>query len=197
MRMVNWCLRRIGWPGVSSERFRSLLIAILLAPSIHAQSGNRFAYTGDDLLRSQANVNYAHFGGFSANLAIQEDRIIHPFVASLFYEMNYMVRPGNEAINLGLGVVPEIFLNVFFMGRVTGTADLLLFNEANNKPDPGFGLRIGAGYSALGSTFDHTEHTPIARAGFSFSNIRVTYAYGLKPEILVNHQLAIGVKFDW
>ena len=83
------------------------------------------------------------------------------------------------------------------VGYVSGTADLLLFNEAETQPGPGFGLRIGAGYSALGSTFEFTEHTPIVRAGFLISNIRVTYAYSFGRETIVDHQLGIGIKFDW
>ena len=55
--------------------------------------------------------------------------------------------------------IPEkaAFYPKFF--RAFPGSDLLLFNEAETKPESGFGLRVGAGYSALGSTFEFTQFT--------------------------------------
>lgn len=180
-----------------SDRLVVLLFILGSSLTAKAQFGSTFAYTGEDALRSQQNVHYAHFGGFANSIAFDRDRLIHPFLISLFYEMDYLIKPANETINASLNVTPEIFLNVLFMGRVAGTADLLLFNEATNKPGPGFGLRLGGGYSVLGSTFDLVESSPILRAGFSISNIRATYTYSTRRDIVVNHQIAVGIKFDW
>jgi hypothetical protein len=180
-----------------SYKTPALLWLVCSAFIANAQNGNTFAYTGDDALRLQANVHYAHFGGFSNSVLIEEQRVIYPFLPALFYEMNYLVLRDRKHVNVGLGVSPEVFLTVLFMARAFGTVDVLLFNEASNKPGNGIGLRAGLGYSVLGSTFDLTESTPVFRAGLTISNIRITYAHALGDNILIDHHLGVGIKFDW
>jgi hypothetical protein len=107
------------------------------------------------------------------------------------------VKPANGTANISLNVAPELFLTTFFMGRITGTAEVVLGNEASNKALRGAGFRFGAGYSALGSTFGFTEATPVVRAGVLFDNIRLTYAYSLGNRAIIDHQIGVGIKFDW
>jgi hypothetical protein len=180
-----------------AARSKLLAVCLLLPLLIQAQFGNTFAYTGDDLRRSQAEVHWAHFGGFTNNLALQGGAVVHPFLPALFYEASYLIQPSNEFANFAIGVIPEAFVSVLFMGRVTAMADVLLFQEASNKPGKGVGLRAGLGYGVLGSTFELVESSPVARVGILISNIRVTYAYSTDRRTVIDHQLGVGIKFDW
>ena len=183
--------------GAGSERFVCALTIFLIGPCAQGQFGNTFAYTGDDALRDQANTHIVNYGGFANNLALQEQTVVLPYLPTLFYECGYLLRPANRTANVVFAVAPEIFLTTFFMGRVSATAELVLLNEAGNKPERGIGLRLGGGYSALGSTFGFTESGPIVRAGILIGNIRLTYMYSLGKRTVVDHQVGIGIKFDW
>ena len=180
-----------------SDRAWFLTCALLCAGASCGQFGNTFAYTGDDALRDAANVHWVNFGGFTNNFLVEDEELLWPWMPSLFYEHGYLVNPSNGTANISLNVSPEIFLTTLFMGRITGTAELVLLKEAMNKPERGLGLRIGAGYSALGSTFGFTEATPIVRAGLLFGNVRATYAYSVGSRAIIDHQIGIGIKFDW
>lgn len=180
-----------------SEHIIGLALALISSACCFGQFGNTFAYTGDDALRDAANAHRVNFGGFTNNLLMQDNELFWPWLPSLYYETGYLVKPANEKANISLNVAPEIFLTTLFMGRVTGTAELVLLDEATNKPGRGFGLRVGAGYSAVGSTFEFTEATPIARVGFLIDNVRVTYAYALAEGAVIDHQIGVGIKFDW
>ncbi len=83
------------------------------------------------------------------------------------------------------------------MGRVAGSLDIVLLNEASNKEARGLGLRAGIGFSALGSTFGLVESSPFLRAGILIGNIRVTYAKNIVIPTIIDHQVTIGLKFDW
>ncbi len=181
----------------ASERLLGLFLGLALAANSLAQQGSTFAYTGEDALADQFNLHRVNYGGFTNNFALQDQDIIWPWLPTLFYEHGHLLMPRNKHVNACLTISPEIFLTVFFMGRVTATADVVLLNEAGNQPSKGIGLRIGAGYSALGSTFGLTETTPIVRAGLLISNIRFTYAYSLSHITVIDHQFGVGIKFDW
>ncbi len=183
--------------GCASERLAGLCIAALMAGPLLAQQGSTFAYTGEDALDDQFNLHRVNYGGFTNNFALQDQDIVWPWLPTLFYEHGYLVLPRNQQANVCLTIAPEVFLTMFFMGRITATADLVLLNEAGNKPTKGLGLRVGAGYSALGSTFGFSETSPILRAGLLISNIRFTYAYSLSNTTIIDHQFGVGIKFDW
>jgi hypothetical protein len=180
-----------------SERLSGLCIALVLTGSALAQQGTTFAYTGEDALADQLNLHRVNYGGFTNNFAVQDQEIVWPWLPTLFYEHGHLLMPQNKQANLCFTISPEVFLTMFFMGRVTATADVVLLNEAGNKPTKGVGLRVGAGYSALGSTFGFSETTPILRAGLLISNIRFTYAYSLSHTTIIDHQFGVGIKFDW
>lgn len=184
-----------GSVAASSKVFAVALL--LMSTTARAQYGTTFAYTGEDALRDRADVHFTNHGGFANNLAVDGPTVILPYLPSLFYEAGYLVRPANHTANLNVNVTPEVFLNVLFMARVTAMADLVLLNEATNKPAQGIGFRVGAGYGALGSSFDFAEAGPVVRAGFLIGNIRTTYAYSPGNTTVIDHQLAIAIKFDW
>ncbi len=183
--------------GCASERLLGLCTAVLLAVAATAQQGSTFAYTGEDALADQFNLHRVNYGGFTNNFALQDQEIVFPWLPTLFYEHGHLILPQNKRANVSLTISPELFLSVYFMGRVTASADLVLLNEAGNKPTKGVGLRVGAGYSALGSTFGLNETTPILRAGLLITNIRITYAYSLSHTTIIDHQFGVGIKFDW
>ena len=181
----------------AERRLTGVVAACLSAVLVQAQRDATFAYTGNDAVRSAESAHFANFGGLANNVAVADNEPVASYLPSLFYEGSYLLGQPNHTVNIGLDAMPEVFLNVLFMGRVTATADLLLLSEAQGEPGKGFGMRVGAGFSALGSTFGLTETTPVLRAGFLFNNIRITYAYGAGSEVIVKHQLAIAIKFDW
>jgi hypothetical protein len=183
--------------GARNKRWPAVVCLLLASTAALAQTTETFAYTGDDARRSAANVHWVNFGGFANNVVLVDQELLFPYLPSLFYETGYLLLPANRTANVSLNVAPEIFLSTFFMGRVTGTAELVLINEATTRQEHGLGLRFGLGYSALGSTFDFTESTPLVRAGLLFGNIRVTYAYSFGQRAILSHQLGIGIKFDW
>lgn len=180
-----------------SERVPLLLAGLILGVVGRAQFGSTFAYTGDDALRDAADVHWVHYGGFSNNVLLVDQALLWPWMPTLFYEQGYLVEPSNEKANISLNVAPELFLTTFFMGRVTGTAEVVLGNEASNRMLRGFGFRFGGGYSVLGSTFGFTESTPVLRAGALFGNVRLTYAYSIGNRAIIDHQIGVGIKFDW
>ena len=181
-------------------RNRRLLLAgsvLLSLPALRAQNTPTFAYTGDDALLSAANVHRVNFGGFANSVLLEDQKLLFPFLPSLVYETGYLLWPSNRHANVSLNVAPEVFVTVFFMGRITGTAEVVLFNEASTRHERGVGLRIGAGYSALGSSFDFAETTPVLRAGFLIGNIRATYMHSVGRNAIIDHQLGVAIKFDW
>lgn len=184
----------------SAERAGLLLPAIALATLLRAQPGGTFAYTGEDAARDAMDQHNVHFGGFSNSVLVvpyEEGELVWPWLPALFYEYNYLVLPRNRGLNLSLGATPEINLFPYFMGRVSGLAELTVGAESHNNPGQGAGLRFGAGYSALGSTFGLTENSPVLRAGVLFNNIRLTYMYSTARPIYINHQIMVAIKFDW
>lgn len=181
-------------------RNRRLLLAgsvLCVLTTLRAQNTPTFAYTGDDAMRSAANVHRVNFGGLANSVLVEDNRLLFPYLPALFYETGYMLLPSNRNVNVSLNVAPEIFLSVFFMGRITGTAEVVLFNEASTRHERGLGLRVGVGYSALGSTFDYAESTPVLRAGLLIGNIRTTYMHSIGGNAIIDHQLGIAIKFDW
>lgn len=183
--------------GGRIDRFLWLVLAWAFGSSAWAQFGSTFAYTGDDALRDASDVHWVHYGGFGNNVLLQDDQLLWPWLPTLFFEQGYLIKPANELANISLSVSPEVFLTAFFMGRVTANAEVVLGNEASNKTLRGLGCRFGVGYSALGSTFGLTESTPVVRAGALFGNIRLTYAYSLGTQTAIDHQIGVGIKFDW
>jgi len=184
--------------AASAERIFSLGSTLLIGTVAVAQPGSTFAYTGEDAVLSALNVHHAHYGGVSNSiLVLAEENITWPYLPAFFYEYNYLLMPRNHGFNLLLGVTPEINLFPLFMGRVSGLAEMGFLAEADNKPDQGFGFRIGGGFSAFGSTFGLTESSPVIRAGFVVNNLRFTYMYCTAKPIYINHQIAVGIKLDW
>ena len=183
--------------GINNSRLTAVLLAFLLQTVARAQNEPTFAYTGEDAQRSAANVHHVNFGGLANSVLVADEVLLFPYLPALFYETGYLLLPSNRNVNVSLNVAPEVFLSVFFMGRITGTAELVLFNEASTRRERGLGLRIGAGYSALGSTFDYAESTPVLRAGFLIGNIRATYMHSIGGNAIIDHQLGIAIKFDW
>lgn len=174
-----------------------LLLALSCPWCLKAQQGGTFAYTGDDLVRSKANRHNLNYGGFASNFAVSGQMTVVGYLPSFFYEAGYLLTPSNRHAGLCISVMPEIFLYPWFMGRVTGVLDANFLNEASTQEDRGVGFRLGLGYSALGSTFGFTESTPVIRAAILIANIRATYTYSLGHRTLVDHQLAVAIKFDW
>ena len=184
--------------ATNAERGIFLGSALLIAVVTFAQPGTTFAYTGEDAVVSALNTHNANFGGISNSvLTVKEENFTWPYLPAIFYEYNYLVIPRNHGFNVLLGATPEINVFPLFMGRVTGLAEMGFLAEADNKPGQGFGLRLGGGFSAFGSTFGLTETSPVLRAGFVVDNIRVTYMYGTSALIYINHQITVGIKFDW
>ncbi len=181
-------------------RNKRLLLAgsVLCACSaLRAQNTPTFAYTGDDAIQSAANVHHVNFGGFANSVLVEDQKLLFPYLPSLIYETGYLLWPGNRRANVSLNVAPELFVTVFFMGRITGTVEVVLFNEAGTRHERGIGLRLGAGYSALGSTFDFAESTPVLRAGLLIGNIRATYMHSVGGNAIIDHQVGVAIKFDW
>lgn len=186
--------------AASAERRIVGLMLLALAGAAHAQPGSTFAYTGEDAVLDALNTQHAHFGGLTNSVLVIQDKdqdFIWPFLPAIFFEYNYLVMPRNHVFNVNLGATPEINFFPWFMGRATVLADLSFLAEADNKPGQGFGVRFGGGFSALGSTFGLNETSPVLRAGFVVDNIRVTYMYSTARPIYVNHQIGVGIKFDW
>ena len=186
--------------AASAERFACGLVALVLAGALNAQPGSTFAYTGEDAVLDALNTQHAHFGGFTNSVLVIKDKqqdYVWPVLPAIFFEYNYLVFPRNHGFNVNLGATPEINLFPWFMGRASVLAELSFLAEADNKPGQGFGLRFGGGFSALGSTFGLTETSPVLRAGFVVDNIRVTYMYSTAKDIYINHQVGVGIKFDW
>lgn len=184
--------------GARNKRHTSYLVGMLAATTgVQSQSTETFAYTGDDAMRSASNVHWVSYGGFGNNVALRTQDVLFAYLPSLFFETGYLLWPANRTANMSLNASPELFFAPFFMGRLTGTADLMLLNEATTRQEHGLGVRFGLGYSAVGSTFDFTESGPLVRAGVLLGNIRTTYAYNFGPQVLIQHHLCIGIKFDW
>jgi hypothetical protein len=183
--------------GGRRSRALLLILALSLPWCLKAQQGATFAYTGDDLLRSKANVHYLNYGGFANNLVLDEQDVLLPYLPSFLYEAGYLVTPANGHAALCISAMPEVFLYPWLMGRVTGILDANFLNEAATHEKRGLGFRIGIGYSALGSTFDFAESTPVLRAAILIGNIRTSYTYSWGRRTVVDHQLAIAIKFDW
>lgn len=184
--------------ATSVERFLFLVSASLCGAVASAQPGSTFAYTGNDAVVSAMNTHNAHFGGISNSvLVVKEENFTWPYLPALFYEYDYLVMPRNHDFNVLLGAAPEINLFPLFMGRVSGLAEMGFLAEADNKPGQGFGFRLGAGFTAFGSTFGLTENSPVIRAGFVVDNLRFTYMYCTAAPIYINHQVTVGLKFDW
>ena len=184
----------MGDPRASSVL---LLVALFCSGRLHAQQGETFAYTGTDALRNAANVHFLHYGGLANNFILDEQTVVLPYLPSLVYEAGYLVLPGNQMANLCLSAMPEVFFYPWFMARVTGILDATFLNEAQTHEERGVGFRFGVGYSALGSTFNFTESSPVLRAGLLISNIRVTYTYSWGRQTVIDQQVAIAIKFDW
>lgn len=184
---------------MGGRRSRALFFTLALASPwcLQAQQGDTFAYTGDDLVRSKQNVRYLNYGGFANNFALDGQTVVVPYLPSFFYEAGYLLTPANDRAGLCISAMPEIFLYPLFMGRVTGILDANFLNEASTHEKRGLGLRIGIGYSALGSTFGFTESTPVIRAALLIENIRASYTYSWGRRTIVDHQLAVAIKFDW
>lgn len=184
--------------ATSAERGVLLGSALFVSAAACAQPGTTFAYTGNDAVASAMNMHNAHFGGISNSvLVVGEENFTWPYLPALFYEYDYLVLPRNPGFNVLLGATPEINFFPLFMGRVSGLAELGFLAEADNKPGQGFGVRLGGGFTGLGSTFGFTESSPVIRAGFVVDNMRITYMYCTSKPIYINHQVTIGLKFDW
>lgn len=186
--------------AVSVERRIVCLMAVGLSHVVCAQPGTTFAYTGEDAVLDALNTQHAHFGGLTNSVLIIKERqqeFIWPWLPAIFFEYNYLLLPRNHTFNVNLGATPEINLYPWFMGRATGLVELSFLAEADNKPGQGFGLRLGGGFSAFGSTFGLTETSPVLRAGFVVDNIRITYMYCTAKPLYINHQIGVGIKFDW
>jgi hypothetical protein len=198
MRTVHCSAQKFGTVAGRSKRNALLLAVLPIGIGACAQFGTTFAYTGKDAAIDALNTQHAHFGGISNSvLVLKEENFVWPYLPAIFFEYNYLLRPRNKQANLSLGVTPEVNVFPLFSGRVSGLAELVLFAEADNKPEKGFGLRVGAGYSVFGSTIGLTESSPVLRAGFLVDNIRITYMHTLGKQIYVDHQIAVGIKFDW
>jgi hypothetical protein len=184
----------------SAEAAALVILAVMLSGLSRGQPGTTFAYTGDDAVEDAMDTHNVHFGGFSNSVLVAADadeQLVWPWLPALFYEYNYLLRPCNNVVNVSLGAAPEINLFPLFMGRVTGLAEITLGAEAHNRPGHGAGLRFGAGFTAFGSSFGFTENSPVLRAGFLVNNIRITYMYSTAKPLYINHQLTVGIKFDW
>ncbi len=184
----------------NAERAFLSVPLLTLAAGLFAQPGqSTFAYTGEDAILDALDQHHVHFGGFSNSVLVEADeegKLVWPWLPAIFYEYNYLLLPSNKGLNVSLGATPEINLFPLFMGRVSGLAELTLGAESHNKPGKGAGLRFGAGFTALGSTFGFTESSPVLRAGVLFNNIRVTYMYALAEPIYINHQVMVAIKLD-
>ena len=174
-----------------------LLIALSFSWCLQAQRGDTFAYTGDDQLRSQENVHNLNYGGFANNFALADQTVVIPYLPSIFYEAGYLLTPANGRAGVCISAMPEVFLYPWLMGRVSGFLDANFLSEASTHEERGPGFRVGVGYSALGSTFGLSETTPLIRAAILIQNIRVSYTYSWGQRTVVDHQLAVAIKFDW
>jgi hypothetical protein len=184
---------------MAGRRSRALFLLLALSGPwcLKAQQGGTFAYTGEDLVGSRNNTHYLNYGGFANNFAVSGQTVVLPYLPSFFYEAGYLLTPSNRHAGLCVSVMPEIFLYPWFMVRVTGILDANFLNEASTQEEHGVGFRLGLGYSALGSTFDFTESTPVIRAAILIANIRAAYTYSWGHRTIVDHQLAVAIKFDW
>lgn len=175
-----------------------LLVAVLaFAGAANAQRGETFAYTGEDALRSGTNTRVLNYGGLANNLLVADGTVLFPYLPTIFYEAGYLLTPPNGKAALSVSAMPELFLSPWFMGRVMGLVEANFMGEAQTHEVRAGGFRAGIGYAALGSTFGVTGNTPVVRAGFLVGSIRVTYTYSLAQQVVLNHQMAVALKFDW
>lgn len=180
----------------SVERHLVAFALLTIAASSFAQGRDTFAYTGDDALPGGAKEHLMVAGGLANSFLVDNSVPVWPWMPAVYGQVEHRVFPGEHRVNVGVGAVPEVFLVALFMARVTVTADLLLFREAGVRSKDKVGLRMGFGYSALGSTFGYQQQAPVVRAGLLIDRFRISYMRNLTDVGFIDHQIMAGVVME-
>ncbi len=157
----------------------------------------RFTYDGDDAKIARLTKQNMHFGSAAYGFIADEEGIALPFLITLNYEYGTRLLEIDDIAGISLNFNPHIAITHFFVGRISGSANLNLFNYATESSEQKLGLFAGIGYEYFGSSFGVNDLYPVVRGGFIFDNFRLLFQNGIQTDFEPGKYLvSVGAKID-
>lgn len=174
------------------------LSILLFCQKVQGQDSLRFSYHGEDAKIAELTRQNMHFGGVAYGFYADEEIIAVPYLLTLQYEFGTRLLELGKTAGVSLNFNPHVAITHFFIGRISGTANINLFNYATESSNHKLGLTGGIGYEYFGTSSGVNDLYPILRGGFLFDNFRLIYQNGIATDFEPGkHLVSIGAKIDF
>jgi hypothetical protein len=128
---------------------------------------------------------------------IPYSELILPAMFTINYEQGLRIDELEDFASISLNISPAISFTSFFAGKITGTANVNLFNYATYTNANKFGFFAGGGYEYFISTFNLAGFYPLVRAGIVYNNFRLHLTQSFTSGKILTHSITVGNTLDW